>query len=120
MWKTAHENLPLEPLGCHLCPDCDSLGPHVIITDGLPGDNWLECIDCGAVLGCLTPHGLETDVELEPMEPVADEIPQQMDGEILLEVLTPRVPEGDSDPERAHAITLIAALLGWQPRMGRR
>jgi hypothetical protein len=38
MWKTSHETPLPESLGCHLCPDCDSLGPHRIIAEDLPGD----------------------------------------------------------------------------------
>ncbi|MDH3601564.1 MAG: hypothetical protein OEU26_18280 [Candidatus Tectomicrobia bacterium] len=102
MWKTPRGNSFPEALSCHLCPDCDSLGPHVIMADDLPGDAWLECIDCGAVLGSVMPQGIPTPVEPEPM-----------DGEEGLRARPRRVPASSIHPGRAPNINLIAALLGW-------
>ena len=58
MWKTDRWHFDLESLRLHLCPHCDSLGPHRAMSDEEPSDLWLECIDCGAVLGWLTPQGV--------------------------------------------------------------
>jgi hypothetical protein len=102
MWKTSCGNSFPEALSCHLCPDCDSLGPHVIMADDLPGDAWLECIDCGTVLGGVTPQGIPTHVEPEPI-----------DWEEALRAQTHPVPASRTHPGRAPNITLIAALLGW-------
>jgi hypothetical protein len=55
MWKTPE----LEWARCHLCPTCDSLGPHVTWDDEDADQSWLNCIDCGALLGRFTPLGLE-------------------------------------------------------------
>ena len=116
MWKTAHGNLPLEPLGCHLCPDCDSLGPHIIMADDRPGDGWLECIDCGAVLGFLTPQDIETDVEPKPMEPMSREMLQQIDCEVVLGALSQPVPGANTDPGKAPNVSLLSALMGWRQK----
>ncbi len=55
MWKT----LDLESARCHLCPTCDSLGPHLAWHDEDADQSGLDCIDCGMPLGRLTPIGLE-------------------------------------------------------------
>ena len=55
MWKT----LDLEAARCHLCPNCDSLGPHLVWHDEDADQSGLDCIDCGMLLGRLTPLGLE-------------------------------------------------------------
>ena len=55
MWKTT----AWDTATCHLCPDCDSLGPHLAWYDEDVDEGWLDCIDCGALLGRLTPRGLE-------------------------------------------------------------
>ncbi len=55
MWKTAKS----EAAKCHLCPSCDSLGPHLSWEDEETYETWLECIDCGMRLGRLTPGGLK-------------------------------------------------------------
>jgi hypothetical protein len=102
MWKTPRGTSFPEALSCHLCPDCDSLGPHVIMADDLPGDAWLECIDCGAVLGRVMPQGVPAPVEPEPR-----------DGEEELGARTHPVPESGIQPGRALNVNLIVALLGW-------
>lgn len=68
MWKTAE----METARCHLCPNCDSLGPHVAWHDEDSDQSWLDCIDCGTLLGRLTPLGLEPlgDERLPSLEPV--------------------------------------------------
>ena len=55
MWKT----LELEAARCHLCPTCDSLGPHLAWHNEDADQSGLDCIDCGTPLGRFTPHGLE-------------------------------------------------------------
>ena len=50
MWKMTE----VEQAKCHLCPACDSLGPHWAWTDEDSGQQWLDCIDCGIRLGSLT------------------------------------------------------------------
>ena len=61
MWKT----LELESDRCHLCPTCDSLGPHLAWHDEDADQSGLDCIDCGTPLGRLTPLGLEPDCWLD-------------------------------------------------------
>ncbi|ETW92439.1 MAG: hypothetical protein ETSY1_43640 [Candidatus Entotheonella factor] len=60
MWKTRDS----ESLRCHLCPTCDSLGPHMAWADEETEESWLDCIDCGTLLGRLTPQGLDPQVAL--------------------------------------------------------
>jgi hypothetical protein len=55
MWKT----LELEAARCHLCPTCDSLGPHLPWYDEESEQSGLDCIDCGTPLKRLSPLGLE-------------------------------------------------------------
>jgi len=55
MWKVAD----WASTQCYLCPQCDSLGPHLIWPDENDDQRRLDCIDCGAVLGYVTPLGLE-------------------------------------------------------------
>ncbi len=55
MWKIVDSNAAK----CYLCPNCDSLGPHLAWDDEETEESWLDCIDCGMSLGRLTPHGLE-------------------------------------------------------------
>jgi hypothetical protein len=59
MWKTDHGQWPSASERHQLCPECDSLGPHDAVSDGQSWQAWLDCIDCGARLGRLTPLGLE-------------------------------------------------------------
>lgn len=47
MWKT----VDVETSGCYLCPECDSLGPHLAWHDEDADQRGLDCIDCGAPLG---------------------------------------------------------------------
>ena len=44
---------------CYLCPVCDSLGPHMVWPEEETDQSRLDCIDCGAALGYVTPLGLE-------------------------------------------------------------
>lgn len=114
MWKTAHWESPIERARCYLCPDCDSLGPHVLIADDRPGDAWLECIDCGAGLGRLTPQGIQAHAGPEPMESFAGEMPKPIDRETVLRALVDPVPEGGGDPGTAPKVNLVAVLMGWR------
>ena len=55
MWKMAD----WASTACYLCPHCDSLGPHAAWPDEDVDLGRLDCIDCGATLGYLTPLGLD-------------------------------------------------------------
>jgi hypothetical protein len=73
MWKTDCWSLHLASLERHLCPHCDSLGPHCVVTDEQPSRVLLECIDCGALLGRLTPQGVEPLGDTGSSEPIMTE-----------------------------------------------
>ena len=63
MWKTAPWESTSEAVRCYLCPDCDSLGPHLAWHDEDLDQSGLDCIDCGALLGRFTSLGLEPLVD---------------------------------------------------------
>jgi hypothetical protein len=84
MWKADRWRLDLESLRRHLCPHCDSLGPHRAVSDAYPWDPWLECIDCGTVLGRLTPQGVEPLEGSRRPEPIAHDRFKRQEGDANL------------------------------------
>lgn len=102
MWNTDCWSPHFESLKPHLCPHCDSLGPHRAVTDELPSDAFLECIDCGAVLGWLTPQGIE------PMSHDRPAVPEVAEQGREVEKAGVHYPESISD---ALQITAVMGLL---------
>ena len=102
MWKTDCWGPLFESTKRYLCPHCDSLGPHRAVTDELPSDAFLECIDCGAVLGRLTPRGIE------PMGDDRPVVPEVMEREREVEKAGVRYPESSCD---ALQMTILMGLL---------
>jgi hypothetical protein len=110
MWKTDHDQWPSASERHQLCPECDSLGPHDAVRDGQPGQAWLDCIDCGAPLGRLTPLGLEPPGDPRAPAPTIGQRFAPRDEALLHERVENTNPRVDDLDRALHA--LLAAARG--------
>jgi hypothetical protein len=108
MWKTERRRWPSLSETQQVCPDCDSLGPHPVVSDDDSWDVWLDCIDCGARLGRLTPEGLESPGADGCSDPTAPPPLEPRDAELLHELLE-RTRLHARYPDPAVTALLVAA-----------
>ena len=115
MWKRDESIGRSSSVRVHLCPDCDSLGPHWPIFDDPPQALWLECIDCGCSLGRLTSEGVEPATD--------DRVPMTLSQgglhpltEATMRQVLAQTRERAQHPESALAALRLASRVGLTPR----
>lgn len=90
-----------------LCPHCDALGPHPLEAQEMGWDAWMACIDCGKMLGRMTPKGFV---------PFEEERPEQVKGHGLERVQARRILQDvlqDAQADRVRRGRQTATRLGF-------